>query len=147
MGRLHTQSHLTMLGEAAVDHWDTDNPHRHVVLRGRAANGQDLVVASNYMTHGMRTRASEMATEWLGPRTELDIRQGLLQEVERERLTTLDRDLLRHATQDRVDLTLQPNDHSARLFFVPGRSGWKQWRWPNASARTTGTYLRACNRR
>lgn len=100
----------TRLDWVAVDHWDTDNPHMHIVLRGRAANGQDLVIAPDYMAHGMRTRASELATEWLGPRTELDIRQGLLREVEQERLTSLDRDLLRHATQDRVDLTLQPND-------------------------------------
>jgi len=100
----------TRLDWVAVDHWDTDNPHMHIVLRGRAANGQDLVIAPDYMAHGMRTRASELATEWLGPRSELEIRQGLLREVDQERLTSLDRALLRHATLDRVDLTRQPND-------------------------------------
>lgn len=100
----------TRLDWVAVDHWDTDNPHMHIVLRGRAANGQDLVIAPDYMAHGMRTRASELATEWLGRRTELEIRQGLLREVEEARLTSLDRGLLRHATLDRVDLTRQPND-------------------------------------
>jgi len=100
----------TRLDWVAVDHWDTDNPHTHIVLRGRAANGQDLVIAPDYMAHGMRTRASELATEWLGPRSELEIRQGLLREVEQERLTSLDRDLLRHARLDGVDLTQQPND-------------------------------------
>jgi type IV secretory pathway VirD2 relaxase len=100
----------TRLDWVAVDHWDTDNPHMHIVLRGRATNGQDLVIAPDYMAHGMRTRASELATEWLGPRSELEIRQGLLREVEQERLTSLDRALLRHATLDRVDLTQQPND-------------------------------------
>lgn len=100
----------TRLDWVAVDHWDTDNPHMHIVLRGRAANGQDLVIAPDYMAHGMRTRASELATEWLGPRSELEIRQGLLREVEEARLTSLDRALLRHATLDRVDLTRQPND-------------------------------------
>jgi type IV secretory pathway VirD2 relaxase len=100
----------TRLDWVAVDHWDTDNPHMHIVLRGRAANGQDLVIAPDYMAHGMRTRASELATEWLGPRTELEIRQGLLREVEQERLTSLDRTLLRQASADIVDLTQQPND-------------------------------------
>ena len=104
----------TRLDWVAVDHWDTDNPHMHIVLRGRAGdgrgNGQDLVIAPDYMAHGMRTRASELATEWLGPRSELEIRQGLLREVEQERLTSLDRALLRHATQDVVDLSQQPND-------------------------------------
>ncbi len=100
----------TRLDWAAVDHWDTDNPHTHVVLRGRAANGQDLVIASDYMAHGMRMRAGELATEWLGPRTELEIRQGLLREVEQERLTGLDRTLLRRANLGVVDLTEGPND-------------------------------------
>lgn len=100
----------TRLDWVAVDHWDTDNPHTHVVLRGRAANGQDLVIAPDYMAHGMRMRASELATEWLGPRTELEIRQGLLREVEQERLTSLDRSLLRHASLDIVDLTGNPGE-------------------------------------
>lgn len=100
----------TRLDWVAVDHWDTDNPHTHIVLRGRVVNGQDLVIAPDYMAHGMRTRASELATEWLGPRSELEIRQGLLREVEQERLTSLDRTLLRQASADILDLTQQPND-------------------------------------
>jgi type IV secretory pathway VirD2 relaxase len=100
----------TRLDWIAVDHWDTDNPHTHVVLRGRAANGQDLVIAPDYMARGMRMRASELATEWLGPRTELEIQQGLLREVEQERLTSLDRVLLQQATVDVVDLTEKPGD-------------------------------------
>ncbi len=107
----------TRLDWVAVDHWDTDNPHMHIVLRGRAANGQDLVIAPDYMAHGMRTRASELATEWLGPRTELEIRQGLLREVEEARLTSLDLDLLRHARLDRVDLTQQPNDQQRQTLL------------------------------
>ncbi|MDP1953273.1 MAG: DUF3363 domain-containing protein [Polaromonas sp.] len=98
----------TRLDWVAVDHWDTDNPHTHIVLRGRIGQGrqgQDLVIAPGYMAHGMRLRASEIATEWLGPRTELEIRKGLLREVELERLTSLDRMLLQHAAAGVVDLT------------------------------------------
>lgn len=104
----------TPLDWVAVDHWDTDNPHTHIVLRGRAGGGrdrQDLVIAPDYMAHGMRMRASELATEWLGPRTELEIRQSLLREVEQERLTSLDRALLRQATLNVVDLTEKPGNH------------------------------------
>lgn len=107
----------TKLDWVAVDHWDTDNPHTHVVLRGRATNGQDLVIAPSYMAHGMRNRASELATEWLGPRTELEIRQGLLREVEQERLTSLDRTLLRQAPVDVVDLTEKPNDRQRQTML------------------------------
>ncbi len=111
----------TKLDWVAVDHWDTDNPHTHIVLRGRAGKGrgkgQDLVIAPDYMAHGMRVRASELATEWLGPRNELEIRQGLLREVEQERLTSLDRALLRQATVDIVDLTQQPNDRQRQTLL------------------------------
>lgn len=111
----------TRLDWVAVDHWDTDNPHTHIVLRGRAGEGrgkgQDLVIAPDYMAHGMRMRASELATEWLGPRTELEIRQGLLREVEQERLTSLDRALLRQVTVDVVDLTQQPKDRQRQTLL------------------------------
>ena len=107
----------TRLDWVAVDHWDTDNPHTHIVLRGRAGEGRDLVIAPDYMAHGMRMRASELATEWLGPRTELEIRQGLLREVAQERLTSLDRALLRQATVDIVDLTQQPKDRQRQTLL------------------------------
>ncbi len=115
----------TRLDWVAVDHWDTDNPHTHIVLRGRAGEGrekgrvkgQDLVIAPDYMAHGMRMRASELATEWLGPRTELEIRQGQLREVEQERLMSLDRALLRQANMDVVDLTQQPNDQQRQALL------------------------------
>jgi type IV secretory pathway VirD2 relaxase len=104
----------TKLDWVAVDHWDTDNPHTHIVLRGRAGEGkgpgQDLVIAPGYMAHGMRLRASELATEWLGPRTDLEIRLGLLREVAQERLTSLDRALLRQANGQVLDLSQQPNE-------------------------------------
>lgn len=111
----------TRLDWVAVDHWDTDNPHTHIVLRGRAGEsrgkGQDLVIAPDYMAHGMRMLANELATEWLGPRTELEIRQGLLREVEQERLTSLDRALLRQTTVDIVDLTQQPSDRQRQTLL------------------------------
>ena len=111
----------TRLDWVAIDHWDTDNPHTHIVLRGRTGEGRvkghDLVIAPDYMAHGMRMRASELATEWLGPRTELEIRQGLIREVEQERLTSLDRALLRQATVDIVDLTQQPTDRQRQTLL------------------------------
>lgn len=99
----------TRLDWVAVDHWDTDNPHTHIVLNGHtggpASGRQDLVIAPDYMAHGMRLRASELATEWLGPRTEAEIRQSLLREVDQQRLTGLDRVLIRQAGPDGIDLT------------------------------------------
>ena len=44
----------TKLDWAAVDHWNTDNPHVHIILRGRTDDGQDLVISRDYIKEGMR---------------------------------------------------------------------------------------------
>jgi len=83
----------TKLDWIAVDHWNTDNPHIHVLIRGRAEDGQDLVISRDYISRGFRDRAAERVTLELGPRSELEIRSALEREVEAERWTSLDRAL------------------------------------------------------
>ena len=77
----------------AVDHWNTDNPHIHVLVRGRADDGQDLVISREYISNGLRGRAAERVALELGPRSEWEIRAGLEKEVGAERWTSLDRSL------------------------------------------------------
>ena len=105
----------TPLDWVAVDHWNTDNPHVHIVLRGRQPDGSDLVIARDYIANGMRNRARELATEWLGPRTEIEIRDGMLREVGQERWTGLDRMIQREARDSVVDLLSDPPDAQARF--------------------------------
>jgi len=83
----------TRLDWIAVDHWNTDNPHIHVLVRGRANDGQDLVISRDYISQGFRGRAAERVALELGPRTDYEIRTGLEKEVEAERWTSLDRSL------------------------------------------------------
>ncbi|MER9740817.1 DUF3363 domain-containing protein [Mesorhizobium sp. M0187] len=85
----------TKLEWAGVDHWNTDNPHLHIILRGRTDDGQDLVISRDYIKEGMRARAADLVTQELGPRTDLDIRRNLERQVEAERWTQLDRQLVR----------------------------------------------------
>jgi type IV secretory pathway VirD2 relaxase len=80
----------TRLEWVAVDHWDTEHPHTHIVVRGVAEDGKDLVIARDYISHGMRVRASELMTRSLGPRTEQDIEASLAAQVTQERWTELD---------------------------------------------------------
>jgi len=94
MGRMEADLG-TGLDWVAVNHWNTDNPHTHIVVRGRDDTGKDLIIAGDYIADGFRYRAAELATEWLGPRTELEIQQTLQREVEQERWTSLDRTLKR----------------------------------------------------
>ena len=81
----------TKLDWIAVDHWNTENPHIHVLIRGRAEDGQDLVISRDYISRGFRDRAAERVTLELGPRSERDIQSALEREVEAERWTSLDR--------------------------------------------------------
>ena len=96
MGRMEADLD-TRLDWVAVNHWNTDNPHTHIVLRGKDDTGKDLIISQAYITRGMRERAAELSTEWLGPRTELEIQRTLLREVDQERWTSLDRMLQREA--------------------------------------------------
>ena len=83
----------TKLDWVGVDHWNTDNPHVHVLIRGRADDDQDLVISRDYISRGFRDRASERVTLELGPRSEQEIRSALVTEVQAERWTSLDRSL------------------------------------------------------
>ena len=108
----------TKLDWAAVDHWNTDNPHVHIILRGRADDGQDLVIARDYIKEGMRARAADLVTQELGPRTDLDIHRGLERQVEAERWTQLDRQLVRDAHDTGVidmapDPSTRPDEYHA----------------------------------
>ncbi|WP_459617972.1 DUF3363 domain-containing protein [Bordetella sp. 2513F-2] len=111
----------TRLDWVAVDHWNTDNPHTHLIVRGRDDTGKDLIIAGDYIAHGFRHRAAELATEWLGPRTELEIQQTLQREVEQERWTSLDRTLQREAGDDgrvQIERFNDPRLQRQRLLLI-----------------------------
>lgn len=81
----------TRLEWVAVDHWDTDNPHTHIILRGRHEDGRDLVIPREYVSHGFRAAAQDIATERLGPRGRDDARLALEREARAHRPSRLDR--------------------------------------------------------
>jgi type IV secretory pathway VirD2 relaxase len=106
----------TKLDWVAVDHFDTGHPHTHVVVRGKDDRGKDLIIARDYMTHGMRARAAEIVTLDLGERSNLEIEHKLRQEMEQERFTSLDRSLLQDADgEGRVSASLPQRDAYSRL--------------------------------
>ena len=94
----------TTLDWVAVDHFDTGHPHTHLLVRGATEDGKALNIAGDYIVRGIRGRASEIMTRWLGPQSELEVREQLRQEIGAERLTKLDRDILARADDHVVDL-------------------------------------------
>ncbi|MDJ0897120.1 MAG: DUF3363 domain-containing protein, partial [Alphaproteobacteria bacterium] len=105
----------TRLDWVAVDHFNTEHPHSHIVLRGKDEFGKDLVIARDYIAHGMRRRASELLTLELGPQTEQEIRQKLERQVDQDRFTDLDRALVRDAIDGIVDARSDPQRPDARF--------------------------------
>ncbi|TYB86087.1 VirD2 family relaxase/mobilization nuclease [Oceaniovalibus sp. ACAM 378] len=108
----------TKLDWVAVDHWNTEHPHIHLIMRGVQDNGEDLVISRDYIKEGMRDRARDFITLELGPRTDLDIRSTLERQIESERWTSMDRQLERDSSRHGViDLApqpgRQPDDHHA----------------------------------
>jgi hypothetical protein len=87
----------TRLEWVAVDHRDTDNPHTHVLIRGRRADGQDLFIPSKLISSGIREHAQEVATRVLGPRLDIDLAREREREIRAIDVTSLDRELLGQA--------------------------------------------------
>jgi type IV secretory pathway VirD2 relaxase len=111
----------TKLDWVAVDHWNTDNPHIHILVRGRADDDKDLVISRDYISRGLRARAAERAQIELGPRTEQEIAAALQSEVGAEHWTSLDRALRAAADEGAGVADLRPGgmgSDDARLLLV-----------------------------
>lgn len=103
--RLMTQMEAdlgTKLDWVAVDHFNTAHPHTHIMLRGVDDTGQNLVIAREYISHGIRERAAELVTLDLGPRTDQEIEARLRHDIGEERMTAIDRRLIRSMDADRL---------------------------------------------
>ncbi|GEC15828.1 relaxase/mobilization nuclease domain-containing protein [Nitrobacter winogradskyi] len=87
----------TRLDWVAVDHWNTEHPHVHLIVRGVRDDGQDLVISRDYIKEGMRDRARDLITQELGLRSDFDIHRTLESQIEAERWTQLDRQFVRDA--------------------------------------------------
>ena len=92
----------TRLDWVAVDHFNTGHPHTHIMLRGVDDAGKNLIIAREYVAHGFRERAAELATLDLGPRSDREIEARLRHEVRQERFTSIDRALVRSIDADRI---------------------------------------------
>jgi type IV secretory pathway VirD2 relaxase len=81
----------TTLEWVAVCHFDTDNPHVHVALRGVRDNGKPLSLNRDYVKRGIRSVAEDLCTCQLGHRTRPDVLEAQRREVSQQRFTSLDR--------------------------------------------------------
>ena len=87
----------TGLDWVSAVHYDTDDVHAHVIVRGKNDKGEDLVIGRDYISYGIRARCQELATELLGERSLKDIQKSLEAEINALRVTSLDRFIERKA--------------------------------------------------
>lgn len=92
----------TKLEWVAAVHYDTDDRHAHVIIRGKNELGEDLVIGRDYIATGIRSRAQEIATELLGMRSLEEIQKSMEREVDALRVTSLDRFIDRQKTEENV---------------------------------------------
>jgi type IV secretory pathway VirD2 relaxase len=109
----------TELDWVAVDHFNTGHPHSHILVRGKDDRGQDLIIAREYITKGLRQRAVDLVNLDLGPRTDREIMRANLREMGQERFTGIDRRLLRAIDAD--GLVSPHNPHSVEQSIRAGR--------------------------
>jgi type IV secretory pathway VirD2 relaxase len=98
----------TRLDWIAAEHWNTDNPHVHVIVRGVTDDGRDLVISRDYISQGLRARAADLVTLELGPRNDIDVRRRINAEIEADRWTNLDRALSAEAARHDRIVDLRP---------------------------------------
>lgn len=107
----------TKLEWMAVTHHNTDNPHIHLLVRGKDDAGFDLVMSRDYLSRGMRASAQELATRELGIRQKKDIEQERINDLYKVRATGLDYKLMHESEGDErglIDLRKVPPKQQKR---------------------------------
>ena len=113
MGRVSADLGEPTMNWIAVCHFDTDQPHAHVLIRGRRADGRDLVIPRDYVGYGFRARAQEVAQERLGDLSRQDAERRIWRDTEADRFTAFDRRIMAAA-----DANGQVNDG------IGGNNAW-----------------------
>jgi type IV secretory pathway VirD2 relaxase len=98
----------------AANHYNTDNPHTHLVISGLDKNGEEVWIDREYISNGIRNRARELATQELGHRSEHEIDTTLNKEITQERFTSLDWKIDKVSHGNIVDMSVYPDDIDAR---------------------------------
>ena len=95
----------TKVSWVAGNHYDTKDPHVHLLIKGMDDAGQALYLKRDYIARGLRARASQVMTQKLGVRSLDEVVKSLSQEVTRTKKTALDDLILENARDGRFETT------------------------------------------
>jgi len=98
---------------------------------------ENLIIAREYIAHGMRERAAELVGLDLGPRTDLEIEARLREDTTQQRWTSIDRRLLRDMDDNRIVSASDPDPFQQSLragrlqtlgrLGLAGEGGGRRW--------------------
>lgn len=94
----------TKLKWVAANHYDTGQPHTHLIIRGVRDNGKDLVIPKKYIAHTLRERAQELVHEELGPVSQMEGRVRLAHSIQAKGATGLDHSLSKKIKDGIIDM-------------------------------------------
>lgn len=81
----------TKLDWVAGNHYDTNDPHVHLLVKGEDDQGKKLILTRDYISRGLRARACQVATNKLGLRTRDEVLKSLELDVLKPKKTELDK--------------------------------------------------------
>ena len=99
----------------AVNHYNTDNPHTHIVVRGIDKAGDQVTIPPQYIAEGMRFRAQEIATEELGLKSALEVKTREMADINKGKFTTLDRKIAALEKEGVVEVGNYANNKIGRV--------------------------------
>jgi len=94
----------TKLKWVAANHYDTGQPHTHLIIRGVRDNGKDLVIPKKYIAHTLRERAQELVQEELGPVSQMEGRVRMAQSIQAKGATGVDHSLSKKVQDGIIDM-------------------------------------------
>ena len=86
----------------ASNHYNTDSPHTHIVLRGSDENGHVLILDRDTISHGIRNKARAIVTRELGERTEHEIQDEIKHSIDKKRVVQIDFEVEKRLGSDRI---------------------------------------------
>jgi type IV secretory pathway VirD2 relaxase len=92
----------TRLEWVGIDHHNTDNPHVHILIRGRDQNARRLEIDGDYIRSGIRARSREIVERELGLRPEREVLAARDRAIGNAGWTEVDRAIKRRAGLHRV---------------------------------------------
>ena len=95
----------TKLEWVATNHYDTGQPHTHLIVRGVRDDGTDLVIPRRYISQTLRKRAQALVETELGPVSQMEGRVRLAKTIEARHFTPLDRGLSNLQNDDLIDMS------------------------------------------